>query len=263
MTLHDDNPYEPPNVTEEPRRLAAIENATGFRRIRAIALITPVLFLFSLSLYFRTTMEWDWSSFDVVVERSVIGYPPWLTVNEVKHSEGSPPELDSRLPDGELYRPGWHIQPLRLIMSLFCCSLTAAAIVYTWAYCAMPTFSLAAGITMGLATLAGVTGSAISPSVGLVFGASMLLLMIAEFERQRSYVFALVFSVTTITALWAAVRAGDHFRTPHLIRDLANADERFAACLFVPMVVPLSLVATLVARGVGRGQSGRKQGLTK
>ena len=130
--------------------------------------------------------------YNIDVKHTVLGLPHWLVINrwEVR---GTPPPVH-QLPDGGVYRRGWHVNPIRLVVATLLWAVTAAFLLWISSVVSPPAAYWPYGVALGLAAVIGAampTGATgptwISPAS--ILGLLAVILVVAA-VLGRSYWYA-------------------------------------------------------------------------
>lgn len=215
-----------------------------------VVLSTPLLLVLSLSLYSRTYTGWTSQDvFKIDVVHTAAGVPHWLTINDLR-IEGTPPPIDPRyLPDADLYRPGFHIQPLRLLASVLICTLAAVVIAAAASHARKPAMTWPYLLPLVFAFIPGTmpaTGPPQIPAV-LVLAFLPIALFLAS-AMGRSYLCSSLAGVASVVLFWASVRVADLFAAEPGVHGMPDQSDLDGFMFAVPIVLIIGVVGTFVGR---------------
>ena len=236
-------------VTSNPPKVTPILMARWSFRVGGLTLI---LLLGSLACYSQKNVGWAApDKYNIDVKHTVLGLPHWLVINrwEVR---GTPPPVH-QLPDGGVYRRGWHVNPIRLVVATLLWAVTAAILLWISSVVSPPAAYWPYGVALGLAAVIGAampTGATgptwISPAS--ILGLLAVILVVAA-VLGRSYWYASATGIASMILLWASSRIADVLGN-HFLYGPPGEDDLMAAAMFIPAALIIALAATFCSRSM-------------
>jgi hypothetical protein len=189
--------------------------------------------------------------YKIDVKHTALGVPHWLVINRWE-VHGTPPPLH-QLPDGGVYQRGWHVQPMRLVVAMLLCAVTAMLLHWAASFVPAPDTYWPYGVAIALAAVIGAvvptvpTGpTSISPA--LILGLLPVILVVAA-ALGRSYWYASAMAIAAMILLWASSRIADVLGDRFLYGP-PGEDDLMAASLFIPAALIIVLTATFFSRSM-------------